>query len=127
MTLVSRLFSLLLTRNRTPMKDISIDAFKEVLNAEKNNPTVDFINVCTPAEFKQQHIRGVRNVPLDALDAHVSEFATKNTIYVHCRSGGRSRAAIAHLASLGVTADLVNVEGGILAWESAGHETGTHH
>lgn len=105
------------------MKTISIDAFKAVLNGEHADPTVDFINVCTTAEYEERHIRGVRSVPLDELERRVGEFAGKKTIYVHCRSGRRSAAAIEKLASLGVSAEMVNVDGGIRAWEEAGYET----
>lgn len=105
------------------MTEITIDAFKEVIGAEKSNPSVDFINVCTPAEYKEKHIAGVRNVPLDELSKRVSEFSGKKTIYVHCRSGNRSAKAIDLLKSLGVKAELVNVSGGLLAWGKAGFET----
>lgn len=90
--------------------------------ALKNNsdPSVDFINVCTPVEYAAAHIPGVRSVPLDSLESHVSELRGKKRIYVHCRSGGRSRIAINVLRSLGITAELVNVEGGIMAWVGAG-------
>lgn len=108
------------------MKHISISAFKEVINSEANNSTVDFINVCTPAEYKEKHIKGVRSVPLDTLHTQVAELNQKKTVYIHCRSGNRGRKAIEKLQSLGVTAELVNVEGGLLAWEEAGHETGSH-
>lgn len=106
------------------MKHISVSSFKEVVNAEKNNPSVDFINVCTPAEYREKHIRGVRSVPLYEIEKHIQEFSDKRTIYVHCRSGRRGVAAIEKLSSLGVKAELVNVEGGIMAWEEAGFETG---
>jgi rhodanese-related sulfurtransferase len=105
------------------MQHITISSFKEVLSAEKNNPTVDFINVCTPVEYREKHIEGVRNVPLDSLSSHLEEFRSKKTIYVHCRSGKRSSAAIEKLISLGVRADLINVQGGILAWDEANNET----
>lgn len=59
------------------MKHISINAFKQVLEAEQNNDTIDFVNVCTPAEYKEKHIEGVRNVALDQITQHFSEFATK--------------------------------------------------
>lgn len=108
------------------MKHISITSFKEVLGTEKNNTAVDFINVCTTAEYKEKHIPGVRSVPLDELNKHVSEFNGKQTIYVHCRSGNRSKKAIEQLESLGVRAELVNVEGGILAWDAAGFATNSH-
>lgn len=105
------------------MKHISVSSFKEVIDAEKNNSSVDFINVCTPAEYKEKHINGVRSVPLDEIERHVQEFKDKKTIYVHCRSGRRGVAAIEKLSALGVRAELVNVEGGILAWEEAGYGT----
>jgi len=108
------------------MKHISISAFKEVIESESGNPTVDFINVCTPAEYKERHIKGVRSVPLDTLHARVGELNQKKTIYIHCRSGNRGRQAIEKLQSLGVTAERVNVEGGLLAWEEAGYKTGSH-
>jgi len=105
------------------MKHISPSAFNEVLQTEKNNNTVDFINVCTTAEYREKHINGVRSVPLDELEKHLGEFKDKKTIYIHCRSGARGKRAIETLASLGVQAELVNVEGGILAWEEAGYAT----
>ncbi len=103
------------------MKHISVSSFKEVIEAEKNNPSVDFINVCTPAEYKEKHISGVRSVPLDEIEQHVQEFKDKKTIYIHCRSGRRGMTAVEKLVALGVTAELVNVEGGIVAWEEAGY------
>jgi rhodanese-related sulfurtransferase len=108
------------------MKQISVQSFKEVVKAEANNPSVDFINVCTPAEYKEKHIEGVRSVPLDEISSRVNEFKGKQTVYVHCRSGRRADQAIATLQSLGVTAELVNVEGGIMAWSEAGLPTHSH-
>lgn len=105
------------------MKHISIKAFKEVLEAEENNDSIDFINVCTPAEYKEKHIEGVRSVPLGEVEKHIHEFNAKQTIYIHCRSGNRGKQAIEKLVAAGVTAELVNVEGGIMAWDEAGHPT----
>lgn len=105
------------------MKHISVDAFKQVLEAEQNNNSVDFINVCEPAEYKEKHIAGVRSVPLGTLESHLDEFKNKQTIYIHCRSGKRGAQAVEKLTSSGVTAELVNVEGGLLAWDEAGHPT----
>lgn len=105
------------------MKEISIHTFKEVIETEHSNPTVDFINVCTPTEYREKHIPGVRSVPLDEIALHLNEFKNKNTIYIHCRSGRRGRTAIEKLQSLGVKAELINVSGGILAWDEAGFGT----
>ena len=67
------------------IKHISVHSFKEVVDSESNNETVDFINVCTPVEYKEKHIHGVRNVPLDEIKNHADEFASKTTIYVQDR------------------------------------------
>lgn len=105
------------------MQHISVSSFKEVIQAEKENPSVDFINVCTPAEYKEAHIEGVRNVPFADILTHAQEFVGTKTIYVHCNSGDRSRKAIAALSTAGVQAQLVNVEGGLSAWNEAGFDT----
>ena len=105
------------------IKHISVHSFKEVVEAEQNNPSVDFINVCTPAEYNEKHIAGVRSVPLDDIQNRASEFADKTTIYVHCRSGARSQKAVEKLKKLGLKADLVNVEGGLSSWDAAGFAT----
>ena len=102
------------------MKSVTVQELEHELKEHPNDPAIDFINVCTPAEYEAAHIPGVRSVPLDELQRHLGEFKDKKTIYVHCRSGGRSRMAIQELASLGVKADLVNVEGGIQAWAQSG-------
>ena len=107
------------------MKHISVQAFKEVVAAEDKNPSVDFINVCTPAEYKEKHIPGVRNVPLDDLADHLDELKTKQTVYIHCRSGNRGKKAIEKLQQLGLQGELVNVEGGLVAWSEAGYITGS--
>lgn len=105
------------------MTQIPIDAFKKVLEASAHDAAIDFINVCTPSEYKEMHIDGVRSVPLDELSAHLEEFKDKRAIYIHCRSGMRGMRAVDELTRLGVTAELFNVDGGILAWTSAGFET----
>lgn len=105
------------------MRHISVDAFREVVSAEQGNVSVDFINVCTPAEYQERHIKGVRNVPLDDIEKRAAEFSGKSTVYIHCRSGNRGRQAIERLQRIGVTAELVNVEGGIEAWREAGFDT----
>jgi rhodanese-related sulfurtransferase len=104
-------------------KSITPSAFQQVLNAEEANTSIDFINVCTPAEYKEKHIQGVRNVPLDKLEQHLNEFEQKKTIYIHCRSGKRGNKAVEKLTQLGIKATLVNVEGGLLAWVEHGYQT----
>lgn len=105
------------------MNVVNVETFKTIVETERNNPKIDLINVCTPGEYKENHIEGVRNVPLDTLAERVGEFAGKERVYVHCRSGARAERAITQLKQLGVTAELINVQGGLVAWGEAGFPT----
>ena len=105
------------------MKNVTPHEFDSVLRTQSGDTTVDFINVCTPAEYKEHKIPGVRNIPLDELAQHTDEFTDKQRIYVHCQSGRRAARAIEQLREMGVTADLFNVEGGLTAWHEAGLPT----
>jgi rhodanese-related sulfurtransferase len=83
---------------------------------------VELIDIRTPVEFRQVRVTFARNVPLDRLDA--AQLATQRKdaeqpLYVICRSGARAAQACAKLHSAGFT-NVVNVEGGTLAWDQAG-------
>lgn len=101
------------------MNTISTTEFSQILKKNKNTSHIDFINVCSLAEYKEQHIPGVRSLPLDELEKRYAELADKKTIYVHCRSGRRGAQAVEKLQNLGSTAELINVEGGLAAWSDA--------
>lgn len=105
------------------MREITVQEFKNTLEKESSNNLFDFINVCSTAEYNEKHIRGVRSVPLNTLHEHLNEFKDKKAIYIHCRSGNRSRQAIETLTSAGIIAELINVSGGLMAWDKAGFET----
>ena len=83
---------------------------------------IELIDVRTPIEFREVHAEPASNVPLDQLDPKAiaaQRHGKADPLYVICRSGGRASKAIEQLAAAGVQ-NLVNVEGGTLAWESAG-------
>jgi rhodanese-related sulfurtransferase len=83
---------------------------------------VDLIDVRTPVEFREVHVEFAHNVPLDRLDpAGVAQLrkSADQPLYVICRSGGRGGQACEKLQAAGLT-NVVNVEGGTLAWDAAG-------
>ena len=87
----------------------------------KDGKKLDLIDVRTPVEFREVHVEGARNVPLDRLDA-VALIKARNgsePLYVICRSGSRGQQACEKLFQAGF-ADAVNVEGGTLACVEAG-------
>jgi rhodanese-related sulfurtransferase len=84
---------------------------------------IELIDVRTPAEYRELHVAQARNVPLDQLDqrtmAQARDAARQEPLYVICRSGGRARQACEKFFSSG-DANVVNVEGGTLAWADCG-------
>ena len=73
------------------------------------------LDVRTPDEYRQGHIPGSKNVPLQSISKVAGVIDNKSTpIFVRCLSGARSRQAAAILKQMGYT----NVEniGGISAY-----------
>jgi len=58
-------------------------------------------------------------IPLKEIERKFSQLDFDKTIIVYCRSGVRSREASKKLYNLGAK-NVVNMDGGILAWERAG-------
>lgn len=73
-------------------------------------------------EWAAGHAPGALHVPLRALPARLAELPPHRPVLVICRSGRRSAEAAALLAGpLGAhVGDVANIEGGMVAWASAG-------
>jgi rhodanese-related sulfurtransferase len=83
---------------------------------------VELIDVRTPLEFREVHVSFARNEPLDGLNPVRLAAAPRpagQPLYVICRSGNRARQACEKLHAAGCP-NVINVEGGTLAWEQAG-------
>lgn len=99
----------------------SVATLHEILAKESENPQFAFLDVRSPEEYQEAHIQGVRNIPLHELPSRLQELSGAQAIYLHCRSGGRSLQAARYLEQQGITAEIINVEGGILSWIQAGY------
>lgn len=51
------------------------------------------VDVRTPAEFAEGHVKGSTNIPLDQVSNQMAKFKDKQNIVVFCRSGNRSGQA----------------------------------
>lgn len=69
-------------------------------------------------EWQAGHIDGVTHIPLAEVPQRLGEIPEADTVYVVCRSGGRSSRATEWLNDNGRGA--VNVDGGMKAWAAAG-------
>jgi rhodanese-related sulfurtransferase len=102
------------------MKSESVHEVKQHLDTCTCNGTCAVIDVRAPFEHAAGRIPGATNIPLNELTDRTSELHGKEVVYVHCRSGGRSSMAAQLLHDMGVKGEIVNVAGGLTAWESAG-------
>ena len=81
----------------------------------KNAAGAVLLDVRTPQEYREGHIPGSQNVPLQQLDNIEEVTENKDTVlYVYCRSGARSRQAVSLLKHMGYT-NVHNI-GGIAAY-----------
>lgn len=62
------------------------------------------LDVRTREEYKEGHISGSKNIPLQSLNEITTFVNKKETpLFVHCLSGGRSRSATEMLKQMGYT------------------------
>ena len=81
----------------------------------KNAAGAVLLDVRIPQEYREGHIPGSQNVPLQQLDKVEEVTENKDTVlYVYCRSGARSRQAVSLLKHMGYT-NVHNI-GGIAAY-----------
>ena len=81
----------------------------------KNTAGAVLLDVRSPQEYREGHIPGSQNVPLQQLDKVEEVTENKDTVlYVYCRSGARSRQAVSLLNHMGYT-NVHNI-GGIAAY-----------
>lgn len=82
-------------------------------NLFSSKPAVDYaemvkngaiiVDVRTPGEFAQGHIKGAVNIPLDTIRNRVAELKKKNKpVITCCRSGARSGSAKSILTDAGI-------------------------
>ena len=104
------------------VQEISVNELIELV--ESGSLVVD---VREPDEYVSGHIPGAILVPLSTVLENSSEFVSEDTVYVVCRSGGRSMQACELLHDNGIV-NVVNVAGGTMGWIGLGNEivTGEH-
>ena len=79
------------------------------------------VDVRESDEYQAGHIPGAIHVPLATVPENTDVFKSDQTVFIVCRSGGRSMQACEFLHENEVT-NVVNVEGGTMGWIAMGHE-----
>lgn len=87
--------------------------------------SITILDVRTPEEYVSEsgHLPKAKLIPVTELDSRIAELTPDKgkTIVVYCHSGRRSATASGMLASKGY--HVLNMDGGITAWNSAGLPT----
>ncbi|HUP86398.1 MAG TPA: rhodanese-like domain-containing protein [Acidimicrobiales bacterium] len=81
------------------------------------------LDVREPDEWAAGHAPGAKHVPLGELAARIDELPNDRPIVAVCRAGGRSGQATQALVGSGY--DVVNLAGGMRAWDAAGQQVVT--
>ena len=76
------------------------------------------VDVRSPREWAAKHIDGSLNLPLNHLKERMAEIPRDRRIAVHCAGGYRSSIAASILHQSGIT-NLIEMAGGLAAWEAA--------
>ncbi len=90
--------------------------------AAKIEAGVQLLDVRTKAEWDEGHLKGAKLVTLSEAgfaDKAKAVLDPRKPVVVYCRSGGRSAQATKHLRDGGFNT-VLDMAGGILAWEKAG-------
>ncbi len=112
---------------KTPAEAPASKRFRNIDVAEwetlRRDPKVVVLDVRTAEEFADGHMQGAIN-----LDIRGGKFAETlagldktKTYLVHCAVGGRSAKACGQMDGLKFE-KVLNLSGGITAWEAAGHK-----
>ena len=82
---------------------------------------VTVLDVRSPDEFTEGHIKGAKNVNILDKDFEKQLQTVDKTkpVLVHCQAGGRSTRSLPTLEKLGFT-EVYHLDGGLNAWQKAG-------
>ncbi|WP_098743182.1 rhodanese-like domain-containing protein [Paenibacillus sp. EZ-K15] len=94
------------------MKEISPKAVEQKLN---DGVTMNIIDVRETEEVAEGKIPGAINIPLGLIEFRKQDLDPSKEYVMVCRSGGRSGRATEYLEGQGY--QVVNMTGGMLAWE----------
>ena len=110
-------FLLLATTALAAAKNVSSG---EVLAMLAKGSKVYLLDVRTPDEYRQAHLRGAVLLPLNDLQLRYYEIPRDKTIVVYCAVGSRSGVAANFLANKGYKT-VYNMADGIVGWYRSGY------
>ncbi|WP_205941116.1 rhodanese-like domain-containing protein [Albibacterium indicum] len=104
------------TNEVSNVKTVNTDQFSQLLLLDE----VQVLDVRTAEEYQSGHIEDAVNIDVQKEDFQekAAKLDKNRPVLVYCRSGKRSMKAASALESMGFKR-IVNLDGGMLAWEEA--------
>lgn len=117
--LIAVFLGLIIYSKRTIKGTVTMNA--QQAQALLADPELLILDVRTPQEFGEGHIKKARLIPVAELGGRIAEIAgwKNKPVLVYCRSGGRSASAAQLLVGAGFT-KVNNLAGGTGAWSAGG-------
>ena len=99
-------------------KNISINDAAKLMKKDTNLVILD---IRTPDEFKEGHIKGAKNIDFNDKDfsQRISKLDKSKTYIIHCAAGGRSARACTQIKSMDFK-HMLHMNEGFSAWSEAG-------
>ncbi|MDO4726475.1 MAG: rhodanese-like domain-containing protein [Porphyromonadaceae bacterium] len=93
----------------------------EAQNFIKNNKELVIIDVRTPEEFEEGHLKGAINIDVKKSDfeEQIAKLDTSKTYLVYCRSGRRSAGAVRIMHNKNFKS-LYEISDGFMGWTNKG-------
>ena len=106
------------------IEDITAQEAFELIQENKNNPDFIIVDVRTPAEFNEGHIENALNVDFNSgnFESEIGKLDRDKKYLMHCRSGNRSRGALAVMVELDFK-EVYHLYEGIIGWDKEGYPT----
>lgn len=96
------------TQTQKEIAQVSVTDAKQAIEDKKD---AQFIDVRTPEKYEVGHATGATNMPLDKLDAELTNLDKDKPVYVICQTGRRSQKGSEILQKAGFK-DIYNITGG---------------
>ncbi len=102
-------------------QDVTSQEAFALIQENQGNPDFIILDVRTSSEFEDGHIEGALNIDvnLPSFSEELEQLDRNDTYLVYCRSGNRSRTALAIMEDLGFTR-IYHLTNGITEWVDAG-------
>lgn len=117
--LIARAYNYLKPSEPRKYTNLNTEDAWDKINEDQN---IMLIDVRKREEFKEEHIKNARNIPLEQIEKNIGKLPRDKEILIYCQHGARSIRAIRQLEVAGYT-KLYHVHQGLRGWKNMGHPT----